>query len=436
MDRDLKVSIIVTVHNSEKYLKQCLESVCRQTLQDIEILCIDGGSMDGSPQILSEYKQKDSRVRIINDSNTGYGHKVNTGIVQAKGKYVSILETDDQYDRSMLEKLFGIAEKYKLDYVDSNFYCFFEFDSMNFKYKVNKYKEGSNYDCMIQNGDLICSTASIWTGLYNKNFLLKEDIKLNESAGASFQDVSFGFQVGIKAQRSYHLSEALYYYRVDNEGSSTNDSKKIYEIVYEYEYLKECLNNEKTNTQKVWNKYYLEKYRSFLWNAGRLSGSAREEFLRMYLDEIQKDLKNGDISKDFLVSPEGESVGLVYTNYHEFLRKLEESDRNNDYRSIIKMVKDIGENDIVVFGGGRRGEQIINLYSDKKQQIKCICDNSNEIQGSKKYGYNVLSVRDAIVKYPAAIYIIANFLNSEEMRQQLLHSGIPEKNIYIYKRSL
>ena len=100
-----EATVIVTVHNAEKYLRECLDSVIGQTFSDIEILCMDGGSTDASPRILKEYAAKDNRVCIINDPNTSYGHKVNEGIRQAKGKYVSVLESDDMYDPDMLQRL-------------------------------------------------------------------------------------------------------------------------------------------------------------------------------------------------------------------------------------------------------------------------------------------------------------------------------------------
>ena len=72
-NKSIKVSVIVTVHNAEKYLREWMESVITQSLVDIEILCMDGGSSDASPQILQEYAEKDTRIRIIEDSNTSYG---------------------------------------------------------------------------------------------------------------------------------------------------------------------------------------------------------------------------------------------------------------------------------------------------------------------------------------------------------------------------
>ena len=99
------VSIIVTVHNADKYIRECLDSVVNQTYKDIEIICVDGGSKDLSPEILKEYQARDNRIRIINDINTSYGHKINIGIKEAKGDYVAVIESDDIYENNMVEIL-------------------------------------------------------------------------------------------------------------------------------------------------------------------------------------------------------------------------------------------------------------------------------------------------------------------------------------------
>lgn len=123
-NKDIRISVIVTIHNAEKYLRECLDSALAQTFTDIEILCIDGGSLDSSPQILEEYARKDGRIRIINDSNTSYGHKVNRGVQEARGEYISVLESDDMYEPFMLEKLYEVAEQYSPDFVNADYTCF------------------------------------------------------------------------------------------------------------------------------------------------------------------------------------------------------------------------------------------------------------------------------------------------------------------------
>ena len=87
IERPVKVSIVVPVCNVEQYLRECLDSCVNQTLQDIEIICVNDGSKDGSLEILKEYAAKDSRVKVINKDNAGYGHTMNIGMDMAVGEY-------------------------------------------------------------------------------------------------------------------------------------------------------------------------------------------------------------------------------------------------------------------------------------------------------------------------------------------------------------
>ena len=139
------ISVIVTIHNAEKYIQECIESVRNQTFRKIEILCMDGGSKDDSPKILKKYAERDNRIRIINDPNTSYGHKVNRGIQEAKGEYISVLESDDMYEPFMLEKLYMAAEQYHTDFVNADYTCFFDINGQRFRQIIHMYKK-ENYN--------------------------------------------------------------------------------------------------------------------------------------------------------------------------------------------------------------------------------------------------------------------------------------------------
>ena len=149
--KQIIISVIVTIHNAEKYLCECLDSVLTQTFSDIEILCMDGGSTDNSPQILKEYAKKDKRIRIINDPNTSYGHKVNEGIRQAYGEYISVLESDDMYLPDMLERLYVIAEKYKPDFVNADYLELWETEGRRYEVPVKMYPE-QDYNHLLESG--------------------------------------------------------------------------------------------------------------------------------------------------------------------------------------------------------------------------------------------------------------------------------------------
>ena len=93
----VKVSVILPIYNEEKYLAQCLDSICGQTLKEIEIICVDDGSTDNSPHILEDYAKKDSRIRLITQENQFAGAARNKGMACAVGKYLSFLDADDYY---------------------------------------------------------------------------------------------------------------------------------------------------------------------------------------------------------------------------------------------------------------------------------------------------------------------------------------------------
>ena len=97
------VSVLVPICNVERYLDQCLESARMQTLKDIEVICINDGSTDGSLDIINSYVNRDPRFKVIDKPNSGYGDSMNKGLEMASGKYVSILESDDFLDPEALE---------------------------------------------------------------------------------------------------------------------------------------------------------------------------------------------------------------------------------------------------------------------------------------------------------------------------------------------
>ena len=100
-----QVSVIIPVYNIERHLRQCLDSVAGQTLTDLEIICVDDGSTDKSPEILAEYASKDGRFQIITQSNAGPGVARNAGMARATGEYLIFLDSDDWFEPDFLERM-------------------------------------------------------------------------------------------------------------------------------------------------------------------------------------------------------------------------------------------------------------------------------------------------------------------------------------------
>ena len=113
--RDIKVSVIIPVYNAEPYLRQCLDSIAAQTLRDIEIICVDDGSDDGSPEILREYAEKDGRFTVLHQQNLYAGVARNLGKLAARGEYLAFVDADDFFEPDLLEAEYAQCTRYGAD---------------------------------------------------------------------------------------------------------------------------------------------------------------------------------------------------------------------------------------------------------------------------------------------------------------------------------
>ena len=111
------VSVLIPVYNTEAYLRKCLDSITNQTLQDLEIICVDDGSTDGSADILQEYRRRDSRIRIVTKRNGGLPSARNAGLDAASGEYVGFVDSDDWIEPDMFRRLYEAAKEKDCDVV-------------------------------------------------------------------------------------------------------------------------------------------------------------------------------------------------------------------------------------------------------------------------------------------------------------------------------
>ena len=137
MDTNEKVSVIIPVYNDEKYLKQCVESVLTQTYTNLEIILVDDGSTDHTPEICEEYREKYNQIRVLHKKNGGVGSSRNAGLALATGEYVLFVDHDDWLDQHHIEDLYNLAVKNKADIAAGNFNIFYD-DKSTFAYWLNK----------------------------------------------------------------------------------------------------------------------------------------------------------------------------------------------------------------------------------------------------------------------------------------------------------
>ena len=218
------VSVIIPVYNAEKHLRECLDSVVNQTLKDIEIICVDDGSTDGSYSILEEYKTLDPRIRVLRQKNSYAGTARNRGMSMAQGKYIAFLDSDDCFELDALEYLFSVAETHSAEMVKASFFLFH--DGENRKCYTTRYSENSCVEEKWRNHpvrfsdcpDQLVYVADVpWNGLYQRKFLEKNGICFNSLRCVN--DHSFFIWCLLDAARIVVVSKKTAFYRVGQENS-------------------------------------------------------------------------------------------------------------------------------------------------------------------------------------------------------------------------
>lgn len=220
------VSIILPIFNVERYLEQCLNSICNQTLSNIEIICVNDGSTDSSGEIIDAFASKDSRIVPIHKKNEGYGKGVNAGLDMATGQYVGIVEPDDFVDLSMFEKLLNRAENCNYpDIVKSAYWRICEADTPQESILPSNY-----FHCVANSqttfklkddAEFLFHHPSIWSAIYRSDFLTEHSIRMFEIPGAGWADNPWLIETLAQASSISYVDECLYYYREFNLGSSS-----------------------------------------------------------------------------------------------------------------------------------------------------------------------------------------------------------------------
>lgn len=293
-----KVSVIMPSLNVAPYIRQCIESVVRQTLRDIEIICVDAGSTDGTFEILREYAEKDSRITLLRSDKKSYGYQMNMGIDAARGEYIGIVETDDWIDDNMYECLWNAASENDADIVKARYYAYrtspseqsSECDSMR----------GCEYDRVLTAAEIpaiFTASPSIWSAVYRTEMLRDKAIRLHESPGASYQDTSFFFITSVAAERYLLLKNCFYRYRCDNEGSSVKSQAKLYCLHDEMRFCDAYLDAHPELKAVYARHLAVFRFSKYRWNYSRVAARYQWELTEQMHDEFLETDRAGMIDR-------------------------------------------------------------------------------------------------------------------------------------------
>ena len=242
-----KVSVIIPVYNVEPYIGQCVESLLGQTLDDLEIICIDDGSVDGSLDVLRGYANRDSRLKVVSQNNAGAGVARNAGIELAKGEYLFFCDADDFCGRDLLADLYAEAVSKDADVV---FFTRVRWsDAQQKTTEVLKIPEAAlNADqpfspTLFQDNIISMFGPQPWNKLVRRSFVLSKGIRFQEIP--RMNDVFFSAMVVTFADKIAATPVVGYYHRIEQQGehlqSQSGNNKTPYIAFEVYEFLRDEL---------------------------------------------------------------------------------------------------------------------------------------------------------------------------------------------------
>ena len=241
-----KISIIIPVYNSEKYLEQCLNSLLVQAYQNIEIICVDDGSTDNSLKLLEEYKKSDFRIKIISQNHQGQAAARNNGVENSTGEWLTFVDSDDWVSAECYEEFYKALGSKNFD--------IFLFNGTSFKKDGNKPDDVVLNDFFAieqwnKNSGEICTfkdcknpfegNLSVYNKIYKKEFLQKHNIKFYKSS--IMEDELYWLEAFCAAESVYLCDKILYFYRQQPDSLTHNLNQNVFDVFDIFDKIKQNL---------------------------------------------------------------------------------------------------------------------------------------------------------------------------------------------------
>lgn len=432
-----KISVIVPIYNSVRFIRECVDSIVGQTCKDMEILLVDAGSTDGTVEILQEYCKKDPRIQLLHSDKKSMGYQYNLGIAQATGKYVGFVESDDYIAPTMYEKLLAAMENNEIDYVKADYDLFVSRDEQVFlRHNLLPIAMENMYQKRVtpkEFPELLLSDIYMWNGLYNIDFIRRNKILLNETPKAEYQDIGFVLQTFCMADNIMYIRDESYKYRKDNFGASNYDSKAIEYGAQELEYIQTKLRAEHFNDKslvgwlcwKFWGLFYSYYERAALSSTDFQEIRAySERFCKAFLSLYRKipytyaNLFNFEAAFQPFLSGAVLEKGYLKLIIGQRQRMLNLWEYAKSYKKV------------VIFGAGKMGRCWCGILRNNGFPGNIVfCDNSRAKWGTVIMGREVVPPDEAIGYGAGTLYLIANEAHWKDIHRQLLDGNVEENDI-------
>ena len=221
----MKISVVIPIYNVESYLHRCLESVVNQSYSDLEIILVNDGSTDNSLSIINKFAQRDKRIIVFSQENSGKAVARNVGLRAATGKYISFIDSDDWIEKDMYSELAVHLEKEHPDFVNFRF----QFDNETLgthsvygaPYKKLKFESQDEIlEDALKNANILTAP---WMKIYDRNFLLR--YHLSFEPGIVNEDTLFAILISCHARKVTFVNQ-IFYHAIEREGSTSRSSQQ------------------------------------------------------------------------------------------------------------------------------------------------------------------------------------------------------------------
>ena len=324
------ISVVIPVYNVEKYLSECLDSVLLQTLRDIEIICVNDGSTDRSPDILRAFAEHDNRISILNQPNGGLSAARNAGVEKVRGKYILFIDGDDTVCPSLCEKVFNAAELSNADMT------YFFYDRMSKKQcalverVIRSHPVFAPENQEFEESLAFMSVHAAWMRLWKTGYFRGHGLVF--PIGLAHEDMAVGWQSLLYSPRLAVVPERLYIYRVNPESILGNPERGSGRDIADIFAFIETVMRRDGFYRGVWKNLFLcKKLSTMLWRYESLAPRFRDETRRKILAAVGEDereyLNRGTALslriRDFYRAGEGDPAAMIRNALWRAGRRME-----------------------------------------------------------------------------------------------------------------
>lgn len=309
----IQVSVVVPVYNTESYLEECLKSIQSQTMFDIEVICVNDGSTDGSLNILKKFAQEDKRFIIINKENEGQGVARNLAIKQARGEYLICVDSDDWLENNALELAFNKIKKDNADILFFDAYRYSEKTKQKYIYKYtsvySKFQEKpfTKEDA----AEIIFKTNGLTFKMYKTKFIQDNDVKYSNHK--FIEDAPFYIGSVLNSNKITCLSKPIYNYRLLPK-SSTYNYKQYFSCIPEVFDICFKLIGQKNYSEEIIESFLANRYRALIGFYGLTPTLYKPKYYRMMKKIINKYFLQYNIGEDI----EDAVQGILKKNFLQY----------------------------------------------------------------------------------------------------------------------